>query len=143
MYADVLIPTDGSEGVQAAIDHGIELARRYDATVHGLYVVDTRVSRSGPLHDVLRDEGQDAVRAVELAGARAGVAVTTHVREGVPHEEILRYVADHGVDFVVVGTEGRSGLDRILMGSVAERVVRLSPVPVLTVGPGRSSRSAR
>lgn len=57
----------------------------------------------------------------------------TEVVEGNPHEKILEYVSEHDIDMVVMGTHGRTGLDRALMGSVAERVVRRSPVPVLTV----------
>lgn len=53
--------------------------------------------------------------------------------EGNPHEEILEYVSEHDIDMVVMGTHGRTGIDRVVMGSVAERVVRQSPVPVLTV----------
>lgn len=133
MYTDVLIPTDGSQGAQAAVEHGLEIAHQYDAIVHALYVVDTRVSRSGPLLEALRREGREAVRKLEVAGTRAGLDVTTEIGEGVPYEEILQYIATHGIDVVVMGTKGRSGVDRVLMGSVAERVVRHSPVPVLTV----------
>jgi nucleotide-binding universal stress UspA family protein len=60
----------------------------------------------------------------------------TENAEGNPHEEILEYVSEHGIDVVVVGSHGRSGIDRLVVGSVAERVVRLSPVPVLTVPAG-------
>lgn len=69
MYTDILIPTDGSQGAQAAIEHGLEIAQQYEATVHVLYVVDKRVSRSGPLLESLRQEGQEAVRGVKVAGA--------------------------------------------------------------------------
>lgn len=138
MYTDILIPTDGSQGAQAAIEHGIEIAQQYDAIVHALYVVDTRVTRSGPLLEALRQEGRDAVRKLEVAGTQASLDVTTEISEGVPHDEILQYITTHGIDLVVMGTKGRSGVDRVLMGSVAERVVRHSPVPVLTVRDARS-----
>ncbi|MFC6940693.1 universal stress protein [Salinirubellus sp. GCM10025818] len=133
MYTDILIPTDGSQGAQAAIEHGLEIAQQSEATVHALYVVDTRVSRSGPLLEPLRQEGRKAVRDVEVAGAQASLDVITEIVEGVPAEEILDYSATHGIDLVVMGTQGRTGVDRFVMGSVAERVVRQSPVPVLTV----------
>lgn len=133
MYTDILIPTDGSQGAQAAIEHGLEIAQQSEATVHALYVVDTRVSRSGPLLEPLRQEGREAVRDVEVAGAQASLDVITEIVEGVPAEEILDYSATHGIDLVVMGTQGRTGVDRFVMGSVAERVVRQSPVPVLTV----------
>jgi nucleotide-binding universal stress UspA family protein len=133
MYTDILIPTDGSQGAQAAIEHGLEIAQQSEATVHALYVVDTRVSQSGPLLEPLRQEGRKAVRDVEVAGAQASLDVITEIVEGVPAEEILDYSATHGIDLVVMGTQGRTGVDRFVMGSVAERVVRQSPVPVLTV----------
>jgi nucleotide-binding universal stress UspA family protein len=133
MYANILIPTDGSQGAQAAIEHGLEIAQQYEATVHALYVVDTRVSRSGPLLETLHQEGREAVRDVEVAGAQASLDVISEIVEGAPPEEILEYSATHGIDLVVMGTQGRTGVDRFVMGSVAERVVRQSPVPVLTV----------
>ena len=133
MYNDILVPTDGSQGANAALEHGIEIASKWDATLHTLYVVDTRLARSGPLLETLREEGRKAVRAVEVTGTQAGLTVVTEIVEGDPHEEILDYVTEHGIDMVIMGTRGRTGLDRVVMGSVAERVVRRSPVPVLTV----------
>lgn len=133
MYSEILIPTDGSQGAQAAIEHGLEIAQQYEATIHALYVVDTRVSRSSSLLEPLRREGRKAVRELEVAGARAGLTVVTEVSEGVPHHEILEYSTSHGIDLIVMGTQGRTGVDRFVVGSVAERVVRQSSVPVLTV----------
>ena len=133
MYSDILIPTDGSPGAQEAIEHGLEIAQQYEATVHALYVIDTRVSRSGPLLESLQLEGRKAVRDLEVAGTQAGVTVVTEVVEGVPPQEILEYSAMQGIDLIVMGTQGRTGIDRFVMGSVAERVVRHSPVPVLMV----------
>ncbi|QSG07307.1 universal stress protein [Halapricum desulfuricans] len=133
MYSDVLMPTDGSRSANGALRHVIEIASQWDATLHVLYVVDTRLARSGPLLETLRDEGRRAVRDVEVAGTQAGLTVVTEVTEGTPHEVILDYASGHGVDMIVMGTHGRTGLDRVVIGSVAERVVRQSPVPVLTV----------
>jgi nucleotide-binding universal stress UspA family protein len=73
------------------------------------------------------------VVSVEVIGTQAGLTVVTELVEGNPHEEILDYVTEHGIDMVIVGIHGRIGLDRVVTGSVAERVVRRSPVPVLTV----------
>lgn len=66
MYNDVLVPTDGSQGTNAALEHGIAIASKWDATLHALYVVDTRLSRSGPLLEALREEGREAVSDVEV-----------------------------------------------------------------------------
>ena len=92
-----------------------------------------RVSRSGPLLESLQLEGRKAVRDLEVAGTQAGLTVVTEVVEGVPPQEILEYSAMQGIDLIVMGTQGRTGVDRFVMGSVAERVVRHSPVPVLMV----------
>jgi nucleotide-binding universal stress UspA family protein len=136
VYNDILVPTDGSQSAKAALEHGIEIASKWDATLHTLYVVDTRLERSGPSLETLRDEGRKAVQDVDIAGTRGGLSVVTELVEGNPHEEILDYVTEHGMDMIIVGTHGRTGLDRVVMGSVAERVVRRSPVPVLTVRGG-------
>ena len=136
MYDDILIPTDGSQGAEAALEHAIDIATQWEATLHALYVVDFRVARSGPLREALRDEGREALRDVEVTGTQAGLSVVTEIAEGNPHEEILEYVSERGIDVVVMGTHGRSGIDRMVMGSVAERVNRRSPVPVLTVPAG-------
>jgi nucleotide-binding universal stress UspA family protein len=133
MYDDVLVPTDGSDGAKAALEHGIAIASKWDATLHTLYVVDTRLARSGPLLETLRNEGRQAIREIEVSGTQAGLSVVTEIVEGSPFEEILDYVTEYSIDMVIMGTHGRTGLDRIVMGSVAERVVRRSPVPVLTI----------
>ncbi|MFC7771617.1 MULTISPECIES: universal stress protein [Salinirubellus] len=89
MYFDILIPTDGSQGAQVAIEHGLEIPQQSATTVHALYVVDTRVSRSGPLIESLRREGREAVRELEVAGTQASLSVVTEVVEGIPHQETL------------------------------------------------------
>ncbi len=101
--------------------------------MHTLYAVDTRLARSGPLLETLRDKGRKAVRDVEVTGTQAGLTVVIEIVEGNSHEEIVDYITEHGIDMVIMGTHGRTGLDRVVMGSVAERVVRRSPVPVVTV----------
>lgn len=142
MYRRILLPTDGSPGTDRAVDHALELAGAFDATLYVLYVVDTDVlpldSHSRHLLDYLHEEGGLAIdRITERAEDRGIGPVTGEVREGTPHEEILRYAADNDADLIVMGTHGRRGLDRLLLGSTTDRVIRLSTVPVLAVrGPG-------
>ncbi|MFC6717496.1 universal stress protein [Natrialbaceae archaeon GCM10025810] len=132
MYQNVLIPTDGSDETRRAIAHGLAIADRFDATVHALSVVPE--GPYGPLDDEGASEvARRAVEIIEIDADREGVDVTTAVERGVPHEEILSYADEEDVDMIVMGTKGRTGVDRVLVGSVAERVVRLSPVPVVTV----------
>ncbi|MHB9286324.1 universal stress protein [Halobacteriales archaeon Cl-PHB] len=138
MYDDILVPTDGSAGMDAVIEHAISLCETHEATLHGLYVVDTASLADLPMessweavNSALRDEGEESLLAMErLAG---DVPVQTYQVEGSPAQEIVEYAQDQGIDLVVMGTHGRSGVNRLLLGSVAERVVRTSPVPVLTV----------
>jgi nucleotide-binding universal stress UspA family protein len=138
MYSDILVPTDGSDAAEAAVNHAVRLASNHDARLHGLYVVDsgsyaTMEIGSAMITDALRTEGERSVGVVADAAAAAGVDAVTDIVEGPIADGVLDYAADHGIDLIVMGTHGRSGLDRYLLGSVTERVVRSSTVPVLTV----------
>ena len=143
MYDRILVPTDGSPGTRRAVDHAIRLAEAHGSTLHGLYVVNTASYASFSMEtawegigDMLRDEGEAAVAEISRLADAAGVPVETAVLEGSPSREIVRYAEDRDCDLVVMGTHGRGGIDRLLLGSVAERVVRASEVPVLTVRVG-------
>ncbi|MEM4262134.1 MAG: universal stress protein [Thermoplasmata archaeon] len=135
----ILIATDGSEQTKSAIEYGVHLAKLLGAKVTALYVVepipltnipaDTSVVFS--VHASLEDEGKKAVEEVKNLGQEAGVEVTTVIAEGSPEKKILELAKEH--DLVVIGTLGRSGLTKLFMGSVAERVTRYAPVPVLVV----------
>ena len=140
MYEHILLPTDGSDGVSTIAEHAGSLAEQYDATVHVLSVVDTRNRFEGPTMGLGSDAWEDAQReqaerAVEDAAAALpdDVTIERHVESGVPHTEILDHADDAGIDLIVMGTHGRTGIDHYLIGSIAERVVRQSPVPVVTV----------
>ncbi len=137
-YATVLIPTDGSETATVSVDHAVELARQYGATLHGLYVVDTAAVGSdldaAMIQDALESRGESVLGEFEETATAAGVeGVETAIRSGAPHRAILSYADEHDVDLIVMGTHGRRGLRRYLLGSVTEKVVRLADVPVLTV----------
>jgi nucleotide-binding universal stress UspA family protein len=134
-------PGDGGGRSPTVLDHALGLAERYDATLHAVFVVDTStdwltVSKAevrDALDEVGRDAGRTALGAVETAATEAGVAVVTDLLEGSPDERIVEYVETNDVDLVVMGTAGRSGVGRRLLGSVTERVLRTSPVPVVAV----------
>ncbi|QLK25344.1 universal stress protein [Natrinema zhouii] len=132
MYQDILVPTDGSDGTRRSLTHGLAIAKRFDATIHALSVVP-----EGPLGTLQTDEAipaaERAVERIEAEATREGVDVVTAVEQGVPHETILAYADDHDIDMIVMGTQGRTGLDRVLVGSVTERIVRMADVPVVTV----------
>lgn len=137
MYNDVLVPTDGSEGVQRAIDHGIELASLTNATLHGLFVVDTadataiQEAQWLTMEEALEEAGKEALEDIEGRANQQDVDALTAMRHGSPHEEIVTYAEEEDVDLIVMGTHGRSGLDRVLLGSVTENVIRQAETPVL------------
>lgn len=146
MYTDILIPTDGSDNVEPAIQYGLDLARRYDATVHALHVVDSSpIERKlelvaletdlETLPDTWYDAGDAATEQVATQASKYGLNVETEVRRGIPAREIASYIADAGIDLVCMGTRGHTGLDRFLLGSVTTKVVRTVDVPILCVKP--------
>lgn len=143
MYERILVPTDGSEGVKRAVLHALDLAKSHGATVHAVYVVNTAGFTGLPMEsswegidEMLRSDAEAALETVrEFAEAR-DVPIETRVLEGSPHREIVRYAEQGDCDLVVMGTHGRGGIDRLLLGSVAEKVVRSSNVPVMTVRVG-------
>jgi nucleotide-binding universal stress UspA family protein len=141
MYKKILIATDGSDHSKEAEKHGLTMAKRSGATVTALHVVEVvhpSRSISSPTSllldeqiEALKEEGQKIVERVVEKGKEMGVDVHPVVAEGHPASEIIEHAADH--DLVVVGTLGRSGISHLLLGSVAEKVVRHAPVPVLVV----------
>ncbi|MFD1571605.1 universal stress protein [Halorubrum laminariae] len=137
MYDAICCPTDGSRGSDAAVEHACNLAALADARIHALFVVDNSVPGVGEWDMAVEREearGERALDAVTEAGERCDVPVERHLRRGRVHEEILDAAEQYEVDLIVMGTHGRTGLGRFLSaGSVAERVVRHSAVPVLTV----------
>jgi nucleotide-binding universal stress UspA family protein len=140
MYDSILVPTDGSDVARAAAETAVELARRFDARLHVVHVLDPGESATAA-DDA--DDGltRSAERATSPAADRAtdaGLEVTVAAvdPEGSIHRAILDYAAEHAVDCIVMGTYGRTGLDRFVLGSVAERTIRESPVPVVTVHEG-------
>ncbi len=138
MYDEILVPTDGSPASNAAIEHAIDLADRYGARLHALYVVDgaaysTLEAGSEIVIDALESEGEDATERVIRMAEDAGIEGVSTVVTGTAYRSITDYTADNDVDMIVMGTHGRRGLDRYLLGSVTERVVRTAEVPVLTV----------
>lgn len=140
MYDKILIPTDGSNRTQDAIDHGIGLAVAFDATVHALYVIETKAhyvftsAGHDPAEmDEYREYGREIVENVVDAAVEEGLDGEGIVKTGSVAEEIVKYADEQDMDCIVVGAQGRSGIDRYLIGSTTEKVVRTSNVPVTTV----------
>ncbi|MFC6719350.1 universal stress protein [Natrialbaceae archaeon GCM10025810] len=136
MFDTVVVATDGSDSVERAVDVALDLAARFDAEVHALSVIDVSEVDASPeqlrndLRAALESQAESALSTVE---SRADRDLTTAVREGRPAQQICEHAREVDADLVVTGTRGRHGENRLLLGSVAERVVRISPVPVLSV----------
>ncbi|MEF8777302.1 MAG: universal stress protein [Natronomonas sp.] len=137
MYDRILLPTDGSEGTNRAVRQAIDLAAETGAELHVLFVVEDMPYAPEMMDDQvemrLREIGHEAVEDIRERADEAGVDVESVVEDGTPHQTILNYADSEDIDLIVMGTHGRSGLDRYLLGSVTERIVRSSDVPVLTV----------
>lgn len=142
MFKRILFPTDFSDGSAAAVPYVADLAAKYGSKVYALHVVYDVAKSSGwylPSVDLetffseLRasaENGLDDFASDHLGGV-ADLEKT--VVSGLPFEEILKFAREKGVDLIVMGTHGRSGIDRVLFGSTAARVVRGAPCPVMTV----------
>lgn len=137
-YRNVLAPVDGSSCGEYALGRGIDLAAAEGAELHVLSVVETAALgtdiRSEIQIDSLEDRARRLVDEAAETAAAAGIEATTAVQFGSSIPKTIRsYVDDHDIDVVVVGTHGRTGFDRYVLGSVTEQLVRTCPVPVLTM----------
>lgn len=147
MFDTILVPTDGSPEMARVIDRASELAAVNDATVHFVYAVAPASFVSLPVETswegvetVLRERGEAALREAE--GRCSADRIEGAVVEGPPSREIVAYAEQIPCDLIVMGTHGRGGLNRLLLGSVAERVIRSATVPVMTIRVGKDESSS-
>lgn len=142
MFEKILIASDGSEHSKRAAKAGVELAKLSGGNVIALYVVDVNRALSDISSNIadevfegyrkmIMEEGEEATKYVEESAKLAGVPAERKVVEGNPAEEILKI--SEGADVVAIGSIGRTGLSKFLLGSVTEKVIRNSKVPVLVV----------
>lgn len=138
-FKSILVPVDFNEPSRHALEVAVELAKQYGAAVTLLHVFDVPPAYSGmgiPPMDLLAPMVEVARKQLDetLAEARKLIPnVTAIMGHGVPWREIIDAIEQKHVDLVVMGTHGRRGVGRALLGSVTEKVVRVSAVPVLTV----------
>ena len=132
-----MIATDGSVCSRIAASRGIELARLSGGTVYAVYVVSTEYFSSMAvdfdrerMYEALRKEGCKAVSYINEIGELKNVNVETVLLEGHPADELIRFAEEEKMDIIVMGMIGRTGLDRLILGSVAEKVIRHSKVQI-------------
>lgn len=136
MYENILLPFDGSQGAKSALTHAGELADWAEANITLLYVADTTQHSvtvvEGEVVDVLVGKGEDIVAEGSNIVDGLGISHDTDVVQGNPPQTIVEYAERYEYDLIVMPTHGREGISRYLLGSVSEKVIRLSPTPVLT-----------
>ncbi len=149
----ILVPVDLSAYSERALEYAIALAGRLGASLHLLHVVEdpmatgvwggeTVIPDLPELRQELVDDAERRLVAYREAAERVRVPVVTTVRLGLAAITIVEHAKSLGVDLIVIGTHGRTGLAHLLMGSVAERVLRHAPCPVLTVREGAQREQA-
>ena len=135
----ILLPTDFSDTAQHALGYAREMAERFGAEVHVLYVVpdptpqDWAVGATALVVTDLLDQWRAAAEQRLGAISLDGVETLRAIRVGHAFVEIVRYATDNAIDMIVMGTHGHGPVKHLLLGSVAEKVVRKAPCPVLTV----------
>ena len=143
----ILYPTDFSESSLEAMKYAVSFARDYKARLVLMHVVNEQIFSEGlnlprlaapeALEQELVAEATRQMRTLIPADVRAGVDVEHVILRGMPFLEIIRYAKANEVDLIVIGTHGRSGMEHIIFGSTAEKVVRKAPCPVLSVKPAQ------
>ncbi|OPY00542.1 MAG: hypothetical protein A4E61_01982 [Syntrophorhabdus sp. PtaB.Bin184] len=143
MFKKILCPVDFSEFTKDVITCAADISKQYGAELHVLHVIPN-LTYFTPYESFLTPENlvamekniQDEVdRDFKKVLGEVGIDVRKVVRTGVAFVEIIDYAKTEGIDLIVMGTHGRSGIEHILIGNVAEKVVRKSPCPVMTIRP--------
>ncbi len=137
----ILIATDGSKAAENAAYLGIKFASQYGAKVYAVYVINVTAYEAILIDEAWTTEecevcektGHRATSSVEEKAKFAGLKTESIILKGDPAEKILDFADEHDVDMIVVGSLGKSGIERFALGSVSEKVVRHAKVPVLVV----------
>ncbi len=137
-FKHILVATDGSKFSEAAVCYAIRLAKENGAKITIIHVANVHGYVEVLWHDMkkrYREEGEKVLRDVQEHCNLEGVEADTLLEEGVPYLKIVEAAKKLHCDLIVLGSHGHSGLEKILLGSVAERVIGISPVPVMVVPP--------
>ena len=138
IYQNIVITTDGSEKNISAVIEGLMIARLTGANVKVIFVIDMKPLYSGvaeesygDIYESYEKDGKEALQNIkELAG---DLKIETFLLTGKPANEIIRFAKENETDLLIAGTQGKSGLGKMILGSVAENVVRNAPCSVLVV----------
>jgi nucleotide-binding universal stress UspA family protein len=136
----ILIPTDGSDCSLRAATVGISFAKLFNAEIYAIYVVDTiileELTRAIATKDVekeLKEKAEHYLDYVVESAEKEGIKAEAILAKGEPHDQIVFFAKNKGIDLIVMGSYGRRGTKRILIGSVTSRVIEYAPCPVLVV----------
>lgn len=130
MFKNIMVPTDGSKFADKAADIAIEMAKKFDARVTAVHVIDDKLIYP---FEVLEEEGKTVLNQVQEKGKDNGVQVDEILIVGSPTRDMEKIVEKADADIIVIGTHGKTGLEKLLMGSVAENTLKTVKVPVLIV----------
>ncbi|MEN6610037.1 MAG: universal stress protein [Methanoregulaceae archaeon] len=140
MFRKVLVAVDGSAISDTAFTTAVDIARNLKATVHVVYVVETGFFSALPMdntwemmYSLLEKEGKEALAKAREYAQKSGVEIVTHLKQGHAGNEIIRTGEEAGVDLIIVGSHGKSKVDRLLIGSVSSFVVSHSPITTMVV----------
>ncbi len=141
-FKKILFPTDYSEGALKALPYAVDMAKTFSAKLYLVHVVYDIATASGlyvphvSMDEMYKEIETGAMKELEKFGyamRRDFKDVEYRVLKGVPYEQIVNFASDNSIDLIVIGSHGRTGIDRVLFGSTAERVVRYAKCPVMTI----------
>ncbi|MFB6090293.1 MAG: universal stress protein [Halobellus sp.] len=140
MYDNILIPTDGSAQATNAVKTGLSLASELAATAHAVYVVEEFEGRIEPilaeqeeLSEQYHERGEEIVGEVANAAESMGVDCVTTVEEGTVHNELENYVEENDIDFIVMGSRGLTNVEKAILGSTSDKIIRTLDIPTTVV----------
>ncbi len=144
MFGKILVPVDFSEYTEEILEYAMEIARKFGSSLHLVHVIPT-MDYFTPYESFITPENVEAAQQAieaevkkhleETAGKISGISVSRAVLSGAAFVEITQYAESEGIDLIIMGTHGRGGIQHLLLGSVAGRVIRRAPCPVLTIRP--------
>lgn len=151
MFKALLVPVDGSEPSAAAVELALQVAAEDHAALHFVYVleIDKIAAATVPvsmnpevIFDAARSAGEEILATAKARAQKSGLAPATRLLEGDCVEAVLKYAGDNAADLLVIGSHSRGGIARALLGSVAEGILRRSPIPVLVTHAPPAERAA-